>query len=116
MKNNLGDPERLAHILEAIENIEMFLQNMDFAEFEISKLHLSATERQLEIIGEATASISSDTKLKFPEIEWQPIKRFRNIIAHEYFGVSTQILWGVVRKELPTLKLQIQNAIDHLNR
>ncbi|WP_159475344.1 DUF86 domain-containing protein [Dyadobacter sp. 3J3] len=116
MRSNLGDPERLAHILEAIENIEVFLLDMDFAQFEISKLHLSATERQLEIIGEATATISPETKLRFPQIEWQPIKQFRNIIAHEYFGVSTQILWGVVRKELPILKIQIQMVIDQLGK
>jgi uncharacterized protein with HEPN domain len=116
MRSNLGDKVRLEHILDAITNIEVFLTNMDFPQFQNSKLHLSATERQLEIIGEATASISSDTKLKYPEIEWQPIKQFRNIIAHEYFGVSTQIVWGVVKKELPGLKIQIQKVIDQLEK
>ena len=95
MKQNLGDNERLLHILEAIGNIEEFLQSMGFDEFIGSKLHRAATERQLEIIGEATAAISDDLKDKYPEVEWQPIKRFRNVIVHEYFGVSVQILWGV---------------------
>lgn len=76
---------------------------------------MSATERQLEIIGEAVAAISSETKSKFPEVEWQPIKQFRNVIAREYFGVSIQILWGVVQKELPVLKLQVQNILRELS-
>ncbi|MFN3380024.1 MAG: DUF86 domain-containing protein [Runella zeae] len=116
MKNNLGNRERLLHILEAIENIESFLQSMDFDEFIGSKLHRAATERQLEIIGEATAAISDELKAQYSAIEWQPIKRFRNVIVHEYFGISIQILWGVVQKELPILKVQIQQIIKDLSQ
>jgi uncharacterized protein with HEPN domain len=83
--------------------------------FTNSKLHRAATERQLEIIGEATAAISESLKLKYPEIEWSPIKRFRNVIIHEYFGVSLQILWGVVQKELPTLKIQMKKILSEIN-
>jgi uncharacterized protein with HEPN domain len=115
MKANLGDKERLFHILEAIENIELFLKAMNFDDFQESKLHRAATERQLEIVGEATAAISENLKTKYPEIEWQPIKRFRNVIVHEYFGVSIQILWGVVQKELPGLKIQIQKIVNEYN-
>ena len=31
------------------------------------------------------------------------------------FGVSVQILWGVVQKELPLLKNQIQQILKNLN-
>lgn len=114
MKRELGDKQRLLHILEAIESIEEFIGDFTSKEFLQSKLHRSATERQLEIIGEAAAAISDDLKAKYPEVEWRPIKRFRNVIAHEYFGVSVQILWGVVQKELPTLKTQIQQISNEL--
>lgn len=100
------------HILDALQNIEDFLENFDFEVFNKSKLHRAATERQIEIIGEATAAISDTLKEKYPTIEWQPIKRFRNVIIHEYFGVSVQILWGVVQKELPKLKIQIQQILN----
>jgi uncharacterized protein with HEPN domain len=108
MKPELGDKQRILHILDALQNIEDFLENFDFEVFNKSKLHRAATERQIEIIGEATAAISDTLKEKYPTIEWQPIKRFRNVIIHEYFGVSVQILWGVVQKELPKLKIQLQ--------
>ena len=114
MKRNLGDRERLQHIMEAIESTEAFLQSMSFEDFNTSKLHRAATERQLEIIGEATAALSDPLKVKYAEVEWQPIKRFRNVIVHEYFGVSIQILWGVIQKELPVLKIQIQKIIQEL--
>jgi uncharacterized protein with HEPN domain len=112
MKPELGDKQRILHILEAIKNVEEFVISFQFEEFQESKLHRAATERQLEIIGEATASISEELKQKYPEVEWQPIKRFRNVIAHEYFGVSVQILWGVIQKELPILKIQIEQILN----
>jgi uncharacterized protein with HEPN domain len=112
MKPELGDKQRILHILDALQNIEDFLENFDFEVFNKSKLHRAATERQIEIIGEATAAISDTLKEKYPTIEWQPIKRFRNVIIHEYFGVSIQILWGLVQKELPKLKIQIQQILN----
>ena len=112
MKPELGDKQRILHILDALQNIEDFLENFDFEVFNKSKLHRAATERQIEIIGEATAAISDTLKEKYPTIEWQPIKRFRNVIIHEYFGVSVQILWGVAQKELPKLKIQVQQILN----
>lgn len=114
MKHELGDKARLEHILEAIQHIDSFLGEMDFTHFSVSVLHRSAVERQLEIIGEATAHISDGLKLQYPEVDWRPIKRFRNVIVHEYFGVSIQLLWGVIQKELPVLKIQIFRILNNI--
>jgi uncharacterized protein with HEPN domain len=114
MKPELGDKQRVIHILEAINLIEEFLLDKNFQEFKTSKLHQSAVERQLEIIGEASSVISESVKNAFPEVDWKPIKSFRNIIANEYFGVSFQILWGVVEKELPLLKIQMMTILKEI--
>jgi len=101
MKPELGDVQRLKHILETISNIEDFLFGLNQVDFQSSKLHKAAVERQLEIIGEAANSISDSLKDEYPLVDWKPIRLFRNVIIHEYFGVSIQILWGVIQKELP---------------
>ena len=105
MRPDLGDVQRLKHILDAISDVEDFLSGMNQFDFKESKLHISAVERQLEIIGEAANSISDSLKEKYSGVDWKPIRRFRNVIVHEYFGVSSQILWGVIHKELPVLKV-----------
>ena len=66
------------------------------------------------IIGEATIFISEETKNKFPEIDWKGIKGFRNIIVHEYFGISVKMVWAVVVKELPKLKIISKKIIEEL--
>ncbi len=67
----------------------------------------SATIRELEIIGEATGKISQETKEKYPNIDYRTIKDFRNVLAHEYFGVDMQIVWGIVTEKLSNLKEEI---------
>jgi uncharacterized protein with HEPN domain len=115
MKPELGDKQRLLHIRDAILLIEQFLETLDEMHFQQSALHRSAIERQLEIIGEAANAISETLKNNHPEVEWQPIRRFRNVIVHEYFGVSTQIIWTLVKKELPLLKIQIDSILKEVD-
>jgi uncharacterized protein with HEPN domain len=38
-----------------------------------------------------------------PEIQWQDIKDFRNLLIHEYFGVDFEIVWNIIRDDLPGL-------------
>jgi uncharacterized protein with HEPN domain len=114
MKPELGDRQRLLHILDAINLIDEFLAALSEDDFRSSALHRSATERQLEIIGEAANAVSEELKIQYSDVEWQPIRRFRNVIVHEYFGISTQILWGVIQKELPILKVQVTAILEVL--
>ncbi|WP_091872150.1 HepT-like ribonuclease domain-containing protein [Pricia antarctica] len=60
--------------------------------------------RLLEIIGEAIGSISTNTVKRFPDVEWAIIKSFRNVLAHEYFGIDYQIVWKTVQSRIPELK------------
>lgn len=71
----------------------------------------SAVERQLEIIGEAASKLSDGIKEKYNFIEWHKIKAFRNIIAHEYFGLSKIQVWTVINTDIPKLKKEIQKIL-----
>jgi len=36
----------------------------------------------------------------------------RNVLIHEYFRVDLNLVWGVIKKELPKFKKQIQKILD----
>ncbi|WP_247232854.1 HepT-like ribonuclease domain-containing protein [Telluribacter sp. SYSU D00476] len=91
------------------------MADLDFEKFKFNSLVRSATERQLTIIGEAVNALSVETKAKYTSIDWRGIKGFRNIIVHEYFGVSVRMVWVVVVKELPVLKEVVQQIIADCN-
>jgi uncharacterized protein with HEPN domain len=68
----------------------------------------------MEIIGEAANHISDETKTKFSDIEWAQIIGMRNVFVHEYFGVDSQIVWEIIKNDLPILKKRIYEITQSL--
>jgi uncharacterized protein with HEPN domain len=91
-------------IMEAIRRIGSYTESMDFVTFAKSPMTIDAVIRNLEVIGEAAGRISEDLKAGFPEIEWRKIIALRNVLAHEYFGIHTKIVWDVVVDKLKPLE------------
>lgn len=114
MKQPLSDELRVRHVLDAVAEIESYLQNVSLEDFLANSEKRFATIKQLEIIGEACNRISPAIKDKHPEIEWNNIIGFRNISIHEYFGVNFQIVWQIAQNDLPALKTQFMAALDGL--
>lgn len=112
MKPSLSDELRVRHVLDAIKEVESYLLNVSVDEFLANSEKRFATIKQIEIIGEACARITSEVKDKYPEIEWKNIVGFRNISIHEYFGVNFQIVWQIAQNDLPILKQQFAALLD----
>ncbi len=107
MYKKRDDKLYISDILYSIKAIEEYIQEIDYEQFIENRMIYSATIRELEIIGEATGKISQKTKEKYPDIDYRTIKDFRNVLAHEYFGVDMEIVWGIVSSKLPKLKQEI---------
>ena len=106
----------LADIVESIEAIESFVGGMDLKGFSGDRKTFAATVRELEIIGEAVRNISDAIKARYPDVLWQDIRAFRNMIAHEYFGIDVKIVWDVVQNELGILKQQAKRILDDIEK
>ena len=92
MRGRLGDKARLSHILDAIVEIEAYLADANFESFQNNSMMRFACIKQMEIIGEASNHISSETKLKFTTVEWSQIIGMRNVFVHEYFGIDSNLV------------------------
>ena len=93
----------LNDIYDSTKAIFDYTAGISFEQFSQDRKTYAATIREFEIIGMAVTSLSEDAKARFPEVEWQDIKDFRNILAHEYFGVDLEIVWKVIQEDLPQL-------------
>ena len=104
----------LLRILEAIDKIILYSKDYSTADdfiFSNDQRDYNASLLLLMHIGEQAAKISADTKNKFPEIQWQHIKDFRNRVTHDYINVDKLIGFSIIKNELPKLQNQISNCI-----
>ena len=105
------DPQRLsdylAHILEAIERIDRYTEDMDEVAFLNNELVQDAVIRNFEIIGEASNNIEKHYP-KFsadhPELPLAFAYQMRNAVSHGYFKVDLEIVWKTIHKDLPGLR------------
>lgn len=114
MRSKLGDRQRLLHILEAIEEIQVYTANTDLDSFLANSMMRFACVKQIEIIGEAANSITIETRSIFTELEWKQIIGMRHILVHEYFGVDFDLIWQVIINDLPQLKEKVKTIINYL--
>jgi uncharacterized protein with HEPN domain len=108
MKHKLGDLERINHIIDAIQKIELFTNGVSMDEFKNNIEKHLATERLLEIIGEAAKHISEE--VLFDEdnaTPWKLIIGLRNILSHEYFRVDSNAIYQLATIDIIPLKKEI---------
>jgi uncharacterized protein with HEPN domain len=82
--------------------------------FSSSNLVQDGTIRQIEIIGEATKSLSKDLREEYPQIPWRDIAGMRDRLIHHYFGINLEDVWHTVKVDIPALKDEILMILDIL--
>ena len=103
-KRRLAD--YLGHILQAIERIGRYTENLDRALFLQSEMAQDAVIRNLEIIVEASHSIERDYPefaKAHPELPLSVAYQMRNAVAHGYFKVDFEVVWNTVQGDLAGL-------------
>ncbi|MHA2364234.1 MAG: HepT-like ribonuclease domain-containing protein [Candidatus Hodarchaeales archaeon] len=104
----------LHDILSSIDLINVYIGNLTINDFMKDKKTQDAVIRNLEIIGEAVKHIPEAIKKNYP-YDWREVAGLRDILIHHYFGVSLNIIWDIIQKELPGLKITIISMKDGEN-
>jgi uncharacterized protein with HEPN domain len=98
----------LADIAASCKKISKYTGGFDEKSFVADEKTFDAVIRNFEIIGEAANKMDKKIKEKYPGIPWRDMVDFRNRISHEYFGLSTEIVWKIIKDELPELEKKIK--------
>jgi len=101
-------------ILESIQAIEEYVQPTTEEDFYGNRQVQDAVLRRLEIIGEAVKKLDENFRNRYPEIPWKKVAGLRDVLIHEYFGVSLKRVWRVIKIDLVDLKLQISRIWEEL--
>jgi len=106
----------LQDILDAVNDIESFVESMTYEEFIKDRKTLNAVVRSFEIIGEASKNIPEAMKAKYKELPWKQMTGMRDKLIHAYFGVDVETLWKAVKDDIPPLKKAIQKMLKDLEK
>lgn len=82
----------LEDILNAINKINVYIDNQDKETFSEDEKSIDAAVRNLEIIGEAANQLPEEFRVKYNSIEWRKIIGLRNRIVHQYFDIDLGIV------------------------
>ena len=104
----------LNDIIESIEDIGSFVDEMSYEDFKVDKKTIYAVIRCLEIIGEAVKKIPENNRKIYADIPWREIGGMRDKLIHEYFGVDVVTVWDTIQEDLPPLKSSISKMINDL--
>jgi len=108
-----ADGDFLSDIQEAVRRIRAYTDAMTYDRFLTDIKTQDAVIRNLEIIGEATKSLSAQLREKYPNVPWKGMAGVRDRLIHHYFGVNLDIVWDIVTVELPVLESRVGEILQN---
>ena len=97
------DAARLWDMLTQAREVAQTAGRTTFEEYLRDRNLRPATERRIEIIGEAARRVSRAFQEAHPEVAWQKIIAMRHVLAHEYGEVKQEIIFRVATVHIPEL-------------
>ena len=103
----------LEDILARSNYLIVRFQNVSYDEFLEDETLRLASERSIEIIGEAVKNLPDEIFAAYPEVSWREIARMRDRLIHRYFAIDYTIVWDVIQIHIPLLKSKVEFILNN---
>ncbi|MBZ5515204.1 MAG: DUF86 domain-containing protein [Acidobacteriia bacterium] len=103
----------LIHILECVGRVEEYTREGKNV-FLSDRKSQDAVLRNLHTMTESTQRLSEPLKARHPEVDWQGLAGFRNVLVHDYLGVDIERVWELMGHQLPGLRRSIEAILREL--
>ena len=105
----------LTHILKEMAFLKKICRGRSSDDLLQDDYFSHAAIRAIEVIGEASKSISPALKARHPEIDWREMAGMRDYVIHRYFEINWNIVWDVISNESPVLEPKIASMLQNLD-
>ncbi|MGB6872644.1 MAG: HepT-like ribonuclease domain-containing protein [Dehalococcoidia bacterium] len=109
--NHKDDIIRVRHMLDFARKAVQFNKGKSRADLDSNEMLAMATIHLIELIGEASRTISAELHHQYPEIPWDLISGTRNRLIYGYIDVDLDVVWTIVTKDLPLLIVQLRRIL-----
>lgn len=97
--------DRIDSLLEHIELVFHDTDGLSIEQIEQNSILLRATCFSISQIGEMMIQLEKKLSSLYPEFPWARARGMRNIIVHDYGGTDIKMVYSVIHKDLPGLKI-----------
>ena len=98
-----SDRPYLADMRDTARKVLTFTEGLDHERFLANEEKQWVVIRGIEVVGEASTKVSSEFVAAHPDLPWSQMRGMRNILIHGYAEVDLEIVWNVLRDDLPGL-------------
>lgn len=99
-------------ILEYMDRAEEYVNGYDFNSFIEDSKTCDSVLRCLEVIGEATKNVPDELRKSHPSVPWRDMAGMRDKVIHGYYVVDYEMVWLVVKEDIPEIRPKILKVIE----
>jgi len=98
-------------MLRAIEEVGQDVEDLTSEGFRQDGRTVRSVLWNLFVVGEAANALPDAVRARAPDVPWRSIRGFRNVLAHEYFGIDLDIVWATATDDLPRLSEALERLL-----
>ena len=99
----------IGDMIEFSEAVLSYTAGMDQTGFVADRRTYYATLHSLQLVGEAATHVPAEVRDTHSEVRWREIIGTRNRIVHAYLGIDDDVVWDIVRTDIPKLLAQLRD-------
>lgn len=102
---------RIGDMIDAIGKIRVYVAGHDAKSFAADGKARDAVVWNLTVLGEAARAVPDAVIDAHQRIPWRKMRALRNLLVHEYFGISDAIVWATVVDDVLPLEAELRTML-----
>lgn len=107
MRTDIILRKMLAYTTKVVDYCSQYTYDLFIAD----SVMVEACVFNLSQLGELCRLVDNGYTLSHPQIPWREMYGLRNRIVHDYDGVNLQLVWQIIKEDLPDLQKELQLLI-----